>query len=72
MKLLIIKVFVLFIRVLYAPMKMRRKQNKMLDGETMVIMPANSERAQTKYSEIDSGSNQKASNFSEWLDFLFS
>lgn len=30
MKLLIIKVFVLFIRVLYAPMKMRRKQNKIL------------------------------------------
>jgi hypothetical protein len=56
----------------YQEIMARKKQNKMLDGETMVIMPANSERAQTKYSEIDSGSNQKASNFSEWLDFLFS
>ena len=49
----------------------RKKQNKMLPGETMVILPNNSEKAKTKYSDIDDKTEKKRSNFEEWLDFLF-
>jgi len=43
----------------------------MLPGETMVILPDNTEKAKNKYSDIDSGTGKKRSNFEEWLDFLF-
>ena len=56
----------------YLEIMARKKQNKMLPGETMVILPDNSEKATGKYSDIDSGDKQKRSNFEEWLDFLFS
>lgn len=55
----------------YQEIMARKKQNKMLPGETMVIMPNNSEKAKTKYSEIDNQTEKKRSNFEEWLDFLF-
>ena len=55
----------------YQEIMARKKQNKMLPGETMVIMPNNSEKAKNKYSEIDNQTDKKRSNFEEWLDFLF-
>ena len=36
----------------YQEIMARKKQNKMLPGETMVILPNNSEKAKTKYSDI--------------------
>ncbi|MCQ2571120.1 MAG: septum formation initiator family protein [Candidatus Saccharibacteria bacterium] len=56
----------------YLEIMARKKQNKMLPGETMVILPNNSEKAKEKYNNIDSETTQKRSNFEEWLDFLFS
>ncbi len=56
----------------YQEIMARKKQNKMLEGETMVILPNNTEKAKTKYSDIDNTTDQKRSNFEEWLDFLFS
>lgn len=56
----------------YQEIMARKKQNKMLEGETMVILPNNTEKAKTKYSDIDNKTDQKRSNFEEWLDFLFS
>ena len=55
----------------YQEIMARKKQNKMLPGETMVILPDNSEKARTKYSDVDNKMEQKRSNFEEWLDFLF-
>ncbi len=55
----------------YNEVMARKKLNKMLPGETMVILPDNSEKARTKYSEIDNPSEKKRSNLEEWLDFLF-
>ena len=54
----------------YQEIMAREKQGMMLEGETMVILPENTEAAIKKYSEIDEPS-QKRSNFDEWLDFLF-
>ena len=56
----------------YQEIMARKKQNKMLEGETMVILPNNSQKAKTKYQEVDEPTNQERSNFEEWLDFLFS
>ncbi len=56
----------------YLEIMARKKQNKMLEGETMVVLPDNTEKAKNKYSEFETGNNQKLSNFEEWLDFLFS
>ena len=56
----------------YQEIMARKKQNKMLEGETIVILPNNTEKAKTKYSDIDNKTDQKRSNFEEWLDFLFS
>lgn len=56
----------------YLEIMARKKQNKMLPGETMVILPNNSEKAKEKYNDVDSEATQKRSNFEEWLDFLFS
>ncbi len=55
----------------YQEIMARKKQNKMLPGEKMVILPSNSEKAINKYADIDSGTEVKRSNFEEWLDFLF-
>ncbi len=55
----------------YQEIMARKKQNKMLPGETMVILPNNSEKAKNKYSENDNKAEKKRSNFEEWLDFLF-
>ena len=54
----------------YLEIMARSKDGKMLEGETMVVLPKNSEKAINKYADIDKA-EQKRSNFKEWLDFLF-
>ena len=55
----------------YLELMARAKGGKMFEGETMVIMPENSDAAKTKYSLPNPDENQKTDNFSEWLAFLF-
>ena len=54
----------------YKEIMAREKQGMMLEGETMVILPDNTETAKTKYFEIDEP-QKKRTNLDEWLDFLF-
>ena len=49
----------------------RAKLGKMAEGETMVILPENSEEAKTKHHEIPNVENASVSNFNQWVDFLF-
>ena len=49
----------------------RVKQNRMAEGETMVILPKNSEEAKNKYKNTAPETHKK-SNFELWLDFWFS
>lgn len=56
----------------YQELMARTKLGKKLAGETMVILPENSEAAKTKYIQKDTEKSEYRSNFSEWLDFLFS
>ena len=55
----------------YLEMMARSKDGKMLEGETMVVLPKNTEKAINKYAEQDKV-EKKRNNFEEWLDFLFS
>ena len=55
----------------YLEIMARSKDGKMLEGETMVVLPKNSEKAINKYADIDKA-EKKRNNFQEWLDFLFS
>ena len=48
----------------------RAKQNRMAPGETMVILPQNSETAKNKYKTPDE-TNKLRSNLEQWLNFLF-
>lgn len=55
----------------YQELIARSKQGKMLEGETMVILPANSEEAIKKYERSDSAGAGEKSNFDQWMEFLF-
>ena len=57
----------------YQELSARAKQNKMLEGEHLVYLPANSETALTKYdaSTNDSAETMAPSNVSQWMSFLF-
>ena len=55
----------------YQELMARIKSGKMLPGETMVILPQNSESARTKYINTTEEIPTYRSNFSKWLDFLF-
>lgn len=55
----------------YQELIARAKQGKMLEGETMVILPENSEEAVKKYESSDAGGVVEKSNFDQWIDFLF-
>ena len=57
----------------YQELSARAKQNKMLDGEHLVYLPANSETALTKYdaNTNDSAETVAPSNVSQWMSFLF-
>ena len=49
----------------------RAKQNRMAEGETMVILPKNSKQSKEKYKNT-TPETRKKSNFELWLDFWFS
>ena len=58
----------------YKELSARAKQNKQLPGENLVYLPANSEAALNKYntqSDDTSEEDEKPSNVSQWMSFLF-
>lgn len=58
----------------YKELAARKYQGKMLAGETMVYLPANSELAKTKHrtkTETNEVDVAAMSNFEQWLAFLF-
>lgn len=58
----------------YQELAARKYQGKMLEGETMVYLPANSEAAKTKHSSTGATSSVEADvmgNFEQWMKFLF-
>lgn len=58
----------------YQELAARKFANKQLDGEKMVYMPENSERAKTKHTnEVASVSEEKKeySNFEQWMMYLW-
>ncbi len=55
----------------YQELMARAKLGKKAKGETMVILPENSEKARTKYLKKTTEQSEFRSNFSQWLDFLF-
>ena len=55
----------------YQELVVRSKQGKMLAGETMVVLPANSEEAVKKYESGTTGGVEEKSNFDQWMEFLF-
>ena len=56
----------------YQELIARSTLNKMSEGETLVLLPKNSTRAENKHTEESAGPNSAPqSNFSEWLRFLF-
>jgi cell division protein FtsB len=59
----------------YQELSARTKQNKILPGETMLILPPNSESAIAKHQSAPTSSNSSEesapSPFEQWLHFLF-
>ena len=59
----------------YQELSARAKQNKIKDGETLVYLPKNSERAKTKHQETTATQKTKEedtrTNFEKWISFLF-
>ncbi len=55
----------------YKELMARIKSNKMQPGETMVILPKNSEAVINKYADTKVEMKTERNNFAEWLDFLF-
>lgn len=58
----------------YQELAARKYQNKILPGETMIYLPANSEAARTKHKTTDDSDTVVAtamSNFEQWMAFLF-
>lgn len=55
----------------YQELVARAKQGKMLEGETMVALPANSEAALRKYEDDGVVEVEERSNLEQWWDFLF-
>ena len=55
----------------YRELLARSKGNKMEEGETVVVLPRNSEEALNKHKDEDVTVVPEKSNFEKWLDFLF-
>lgn len=59
----------------YQELAARKYQGKMLAGETMVYLPANSDSAKTKHSDAStteaSVAAEEMTNFQQWMAFLF-
>ena len=49
----------------------RSKGGKMAEGETMVVLPRNSEEAINKHNDDDVAIVIRKSNFEQWMDLLF-
>ena len=54
----------------YQDLLAREKQNKKLPGETMLILPKNSESTKNKYAETVAEATPKPSNLQQWIDFF--
>ena len=58
----------------YQELSARAKQNKILEGETLVYLPKNTERAKTKHKNtalaVETEEDTRT-NFEKWLSFLF-
>lgn len=57
----------------YQELAARAKQNKQFEGESLVYLPENSDKAKHKHDtdEVGSITETKPSNFSQWMEFLF-
>ncbi|MCL1839762.1 septum formation initiator family protein [Candidatus Saccharibacteria bacterium] len=55
----------------YQELMAREKQGKMLEGETMVVLPENSKAAKEKYNQTQMIVTEEKSNFESWMSFLF-
>lgn len=56
----------------YQELVARRQLDKKLEGEKMVVMPENSEKAKNKYKNVSvEVVEKKYSNFEKWTKFLF-
>jgi cell division protein FtsL len=55
----------------YRELLARSKGGRMAEGETMVVLPRNSEEARMKHYESSVTTVQEKSNFEKWLDLLF-
>jgi len=55
----------------YQELMARAKQGKMLEGETMVVLPENSKAAKEKYTRAELAVAVEQSNFEIWMSFLF-
>lgn len=55
----------------YQELAARRQHDKMTEGETMVMLPKNSEAAKNKYKKTETVESEKLSNFQQWMAFLF-
>ena len=57
----------------YQELAARTKQNKIMDGETLIYLPDNSKAAKTKHQQNTAITQPEdtPSNFSQWLAFLF-
>ena len=55
----------------YQELAARKQHGKILEGETMVMLPRNSETAKNKYKKLEMTEPESLSNFEQWLAFLF-
>lgn len=55
----------------YKELAARAKGNKKLPGETMILLPENSDYAKTKHASDNVIIASEPSNISQWLSFLF-
>lgn len=55
----------------YKELLARSKAGKMAEGETMVILPKNSNEAKNAHNGNDLYAQSEKSNFEQWMDLLF-
>lgn len=55
----------------YRELLARSKGNKMAEGETLVILPRNTEDAINRHNDDNVVVTKRKSNFEQWLDLLF-
>lgn len=55
----------------YKELLARSKGGKMAEGETMVVLPRNSNEAKNAYKDTGLYTQEEKSNFEQWMDLLF-